>query len=95
MGSASKGAPLKVLVGYPSRVAPPKCQEQPCCTYVHVKCMHAPMELMLALLLQQQQVHYIYIHIYIYMCMWWEEAHVGSTSKVACGSPRKAAPFKY
>ena len=97
MGSASKGAPLKVLVGSPSRVAPLKCQEQPCCTYVHVKCMHAPMELMLALLLQQPQVHHIYIHMYmyIYMCMWWEEAHVGSTSKVACGSPRRAAPFKY
>ena len=101
MGSASKGAPLKVLVGSPSRVAPLKCQEQPCCTYVHVKCMHAPMELMLALLLQQPQVHYIYIYIYlyiytgVYMCMWWEEAHVGSSSKIAWGSPRRAAPVNY
>jgi hypothetical protein len=67
MGSASKGAPLKVLVGSPSRVAPLKCQEQPCCTYVHVKCMHAPMELMLALLLQQPQVHHIYIYTYVYV----------------------------
>ena len=92
MGSASKGAPLKVLVGSPSRVAPLKCQEQPCCTYVHVKCMHAPMELMLALLLQQPQVHHIYIYTYVYVYIY---IYVGSTGKVACGSPRRAAPFKY
>jgi hypothetical protein len=89
MGSASKGAPLKVLVGSPSRVAPLKCQEQPCCTYVHVKCMHAPMELMLALLLQQPQVHHIYIYTYVYVYI-YIYIHVHVVGGGTCGQYRQS-----
>ena len=65
--------------------------------YIHV-CMYIHIYIYICVI-------YIYIYIYIYICMCiflfsladlgGGRRHVGSTGKVACGSPRRAPPHTY